>query len=167
MPRDLYAGEPLILAARFTELPRSVAVSGLAGSVPQGAHGAGASRSTSVPLPGSGLHVLWARNRIETLSDAIRQARHTATPQDELREQLVKLALDHHLVSAYTSLVAVDLHSRAPGQHADAPRRGSGQPAGRLGLRALTGAGAGQRHLLPHTWARPWPGPRHPRPCSC
>src|SRR5690606_5412047 len=75
--------------------------------------------------PDSGLHVLWARRRIDTLSDTIRRARHTAAPQDELREQVVKLALGHHLVSAYTSLVAVDLTpvrpQDAPLQHGEVP----------------------------------------------
>ena len=71
------------------------------------------------------LHVRWARSRIESLSDAIRQARHTAKPQDELRDEVVRLALAHHLVSAYTSLVAVDLTpvrpEEAPLQHGDVP----------------------------------------------
>ena len=125
MPRDLYAGEPLILIARFSELPRSITVSGSAGTDVNGD-----ARRWRIPVDlnaaaGSGLHVLWARARIEILSDAIRQARHTATPQDELREKVVKLALDHHLVSDYTSLVAVDLApvrpAGAPLQHGDMP----------------------------------------------
>ena len=123
MPRDLYAGEPLILAARFTELPRSITVSGVAGL-------GRSARRWRIPVDiaaaqGSGLHVLWARGRIETLSDAIRRARHTATPQDELRQNAVTLALDHHLVSAYTSLVAVDLTpvrpAGTPMQHGEVP----------------------------------------------
>jgi Ca-activated chloride channel family protein len=112
LPRDLYAGEPLVVAAHFRELPRAIEVSGVAGIEPGATPGGG--RRWRIPVeasaaPDSGLHVLWARSRIETLSDAIRQARHTASPQDALREQVVRLALEHHLVSAYTSLVAVDL----------------------------------------------------------
>jgi Ca-activated chloride channel family protein len=80
----------------------------------------------ATPAPDSGLHVLWARSRIETLSDAIREARHTAKPQDELRGQVVRLALDHHLVSAYTSLVAVDL---TPVRPAEAPLHQADVPA--------------------------------------
>ena len=124
MPRDLYAGEPLVLAVRFTELPRTITVSGTAGLGERGAN------RWRIPVdaseaPGSGLHVRWARSRIETLSDSIRQARHTAKPQDELRDEVVRLALAHHLVSAYTSLVAVDLTpvrpEEAPLQHGDVP----------------------------------------------
>ncbi|MEO6271050.1 MAG: hypothetical protein ABIP08_12180, partial [Lautropia sp.] len=75
---------------------------------------------------GSGLHVLWARSRIETLTDAIRQARHTAEPQGALRDRAVALALDHHLVSAYTSLVAVNL---TPVRPADAALQHGAVPA--------------------------------------
>ena len=125
MPRDLYAGEPLVLAARFRQLPHSITVSGVAGSSEHGAN------RWRIPVqagaaPGSGLHVLWARRRIESLSDSIREARHTAKPQDKLREQVVHLALEHHLVSAYTSLVAVDL---TPVRPADAPLRHADVPA--------------------------------------
>ena len=126
LPRDLYAGEPLVLAARFTELPRAMAVSGGAAAAAGNGNGAGNRDDVGrwrIPVeasaaPGSGLHVLWARSRIEALSDQIRQARHAGEPQDELRNRLVRLALDHHLVSAYTSLVAVDLTPVRPG---DAP----------------------------------------------
>jgi Ca-activated chloride channel family protein len=107
VPRDLYAGEPLILTARFARVPRTVTVSGTSGA---GENPAGRWRISAAvtSAPESGLHVLWARSRIEALSDAIRQARHTTAPQDDLRKKVLSLALDHHLVSAYTSLVAVD-----------------------------------------------------------
>jgi Ca-activated chloride channel family protein len=122
LPRDLYAGEPLVVALRFGELPRAVSVSAAAGD--------GADR-WRIPVamsaaPDSGLHVLWARSRIETLSDAIRRARHTALPQDELRGEVVQIALAHHLVSDYTSLVAVDL---SPARPADEPLRHGDVPA--------------------------------------
>lgn len=124
MPRDLYAGEPLILTARFSELPRAIFVSGVAGL---GQDGAGRWRIAAdlSAAQGSGLHVRWARSRIETLTDAIRQARHTAEPQDALRDRVVALALDHHLVSDYTSLVAVDL---TPARPADAPMQQGAVP---------------------------------------
>jgi len=155
LPRDLYAGEPLVLAARFTQLPRSIAVSGTAGL-----DGSGANRwripVDASPAPASGLHVLWARSRIETLSDAIRQARHTAKPQDEVRDQVVRLALDHHLVSAYTSLVAVDLTpvrpAAAPLHQADVP---ANLPAG-WDREAL--AGQAQRDRAARTSPPPAPG---------
>ena len=135
MPRDLYAGEPLVLAARFSELPRAIVVSGVAkvAGVDPGGDGVGSRNDAGrwrIPVaasaaPDSGLHVLWARSRIEALSDEIRQARQAGSPQEELRSRVVQLALDHHLVSAYTSLVAVDLTpvrpEDAPLHHADVP----------------------------------------------
>ena len=122
LPRDLYAGEPLIVTLRFAELPRAVSVSG--------AQGPGSER-WRIPVamtaaPDSGVHVLWARSRIEALSDEIRRARHTARPQDRLREEVVGLALAHHLVSDYTSLVAVDV---TPARAAGEPMRHGEVPA--------------------------------------
>lgn len=124
LPRELYAGEPLVLAAKFTEMPRTMTLSGIAGL---GVH----ARRWRIPVDlaaarHSGLHVLWARARIDSLSDLIRRARHTATPQDDLRKRVVDLALSHHLVSDYTSLVAVDL---TPGRPAEAPLRHGEVPA--------------------------------------
>ncbi len=123
MPRDLHSGEPLIVSARFIELPRSIEVSARSGA-------AGSPR-WRIPVDiaateTDGLHVQWARTAIERLSDALRQARHTARPQDTLRAEIVALALDHHLVSDFTSLVAVE---RTPVRPADAPIRSGDVPA--------------------------------------
>ncbi len=135
LPRDLYAGEPLVVTMRFAELPRSLSVGG--------AQGEGSAR-WRIPVamaaaPASGVHVLWARSRIEALSDQIRRARHTALPQDGLRDQVVRLALDHHLVSDYTSLVALDVTpirpSGEPMRHGTVP---ANLPAG-WDYRSLTG----------------------------
>jgi Ca-activated chloride channel family protein len=48
---------------------------------------------------------LWARARIAHLMDEITRGGDVA----ELRPAVLRVALDHHLVSAYTSLVAVDV----------------------------------------------------------
>jgi Ca-activated chloride channel family protein len=122
LPRDLYAGEPLVVSLRFAQLPHSISVSG--------AQGEGSAR-WRIPVamaaaPASGVHVLWARDRIEALSDQIRRARHTALPQDDLRAEVIRLALGHHLVSDYTSLVAVDV---APARSAEEPLRHGAVPA--------------------------------------
>jgi len=53
----------------------------------------------------SGVGALWARAKIATLMDALR----TDGNAPDIRAQVVKVALEHHLVSAYTSLVAVDV----------------------------------------------------------
>jgi len=52
-----------------------------------------------------GLSVLWARSKIADLEER-RFDRNSATKIDK---QILKTALDHHLVSRLTSLVAVDI----------------------------------------------------------
>jgi Ca-activated chloride channel homolog len=99
---DLYAGEPVLLTAELQAglTSGSVALTGLRGGRTWGA---------TLPLDASarepGIGVLWARDKIEALMDAKRNG----APPDEIRREVIAVALDHHLVSAYTSLVAVDV----------------------------------------------------------
>jgi Ca-activated chloride channel family protein len=57
-----------------------------------------------------GVGALWARARIASLMDDITRGADAAA----VKPQVVKVALDHHLVSAYTSLVAVDVTPTNP-----------------------------------------------------
>ena len=52
-----------------------------------------------------GVHVLWARRKIETLLDSIRAE---GDPGGKKAAAITALSLSHHLVSPYTSLVAVE-----------------------------------------------------------
>jgi Ca-activated chloride channel family protein len=61
----------------------------------------------------TGIHRLWARKKISGLMDRLREG----GDRDEVRGAVVTVALRHRLVSAYTSLVAVDL---TPARTADA-----------------------------------------------
>jgi Ca-activated chloride channel homolog len=69
------------------------------------------------PLDGgrteSGVNVLWARNKIDSLMSSV----HDGRDPSEVRLGVVETALEHHLVSKYTSLVAVDV---TPSKPADA-----------------------------------------------
>ena len=97
---DLYAGEPVVVRAR---LPSGVST----GDVVVSGTNAFGPFSRSVPLgdPGAvGIATLWARARIADLSDRMRRGENP----DEMRKAIVDTALAHHLVSKYTSLVAVD-----------------------------------------------------------
>ena len=49
--------------------------------------------------------VIWARRKIESLTDS----QYRAADRDKVRDDVVALALKHHLVTRYTSLVAVDV----------------------------------------------------------
>lgn len=96
---DLYHGEPLVVTARTGVNNSAVVVSGRRGDQHW--------RSTlSLPQASdsSGIATLWARNKIAALMDRMRDGEKEA----EIRPQVVSVALQHHLVSKYTSLVAVD-----------------------------------------------------------
>jgi Ca-activated chloride channel family protein len=104
---DLYAGEPLVLAARLTGTPDGPAVL-------SGRRGAEEWRA-SLPLDGGrkgeGLGVLWARRKVEALLDSV----HDGADAEAVRAQVVTLGLEHHLVTKHTSLVAVDVTPVRPG----------------------------------------------------
>ncbi len=104
---DLYTGEPVVVTASFPTGSGNgnVAISGRRGDSTWG---------TLLPLtvgagePGVG--VSWARAKIDALMDAGRQG----APQSEIRAAVLDVALAHHLVSKYTSLVAVDVTVSKP-----------------------------------------------------
>ncbi len=102
---DLYAGEPIVVSAAFSGSPTTLSVIGRQGSKAWG---------QLLPLgagrPANGIGALWARERISTLSDTIVEG----APEDEVKPLIVATALEHHLVSKYTSLVAVDVTPIAP-----------------------------------------------------
>jgi len=104
---DLYAGEPVILTAELqnAKLAGDVTLAGMRAGKPWTAK---LGLATGAGAPGVG--VLWARDKIEALMDAKRNG----APADEIRRDVVAVALEHHLVSAYTSLVAVDVTPAAP-----------------------------------------------------
>lgn len=97
---DVYAGEPLLLTVRATALPKTLVVTGRRGGQPWRAELALDPTRTR-----DGLGVFWARRKIGELSETF-----TASPDPAaLRKSIVDLALQHHLVSRFTSLVAVDV----------------------------------------------------------
>ncbi len=102
---DLYAGEPLIISARTALTAGNVSIHGTRGTQPWHA---------SLPLHGGtsvqGVDVVWARAKIEALHDQA-LAGLDAT---QLRQQIIDVALRHHLVSKYTSLIAVDVTPSRP-----------------------------------------------------
>ncbi len=103
---DLYLGEPIVVAAAHPALKGTIVVSGLRGTQPWSV--------ALTPSPASeptGVGALWARARIASLMDELRLGADEAA----IRPAVVKVALEHHLVSRYTSLVAVDVTPTAPG----------------------------------------------------
>ena len=99
---DLYAGEPVVVAARLpagTRFTQPVRISGRSVLGTWDAEVAWSLGETH-----AGVAALWARKKIEDLSD---RQRRGASPED-VRAEIVSTALRHHLVSAHTSLVAID-----------------------------------------------------------
>jgi Ca-activated chloride channel family protein len=97
---DLYRGEPVALTARMHALAGTIEIKGMIGDRPW---------VVTLPLDhaaqGSGIAKLWARRKI---TDA--EIAHTIgkMSSDESDRQILGLALEHHLVTRLTSLVAVD-----------------------------------------------------------
>jgi Ca-activated chloride channel family protein len=102
---DLYLGEPVLVSASAASFAGTVIVSGMRGNQPWSV----ALTPSSSPTA-SGVGALWARAKIASLMDAMRRGGDA----DPLRAQVMQVALEHHLVSAYTSLVAVDVTPTAP-----------------------------------------------------
>jgi Ca-activated chloride channel family protein len=102
---DLYEGEPIVLAIKAGTLPQQALLHGKAGS-----------RPWSLPVSfknatsRGGLSVFWARQKISSLMDEISRGDEETT----IRNAVLDVALSHHLVSTYTSLVAVDVTPARP-----------------------------------------------------
>ena len=101
LPADVYAGDPIVIAARLGSVPR--------GLLTLSGESAGHAWVRQIPLTPvtaqSGVAKLWARERIGELTQQASFA-GDATP---LKASILELALTHHLVSQYTSLVAIDV----------------------------------------------------------
>jgi Ca-activated chloride channel family protein len=89
---DLYAGEPVVVAVKFANRSGRVLASGSAGSLAWNE-----TMSAKGDGDAPGIAKLWAHQKIEALTD-----------QGNADAQIVQLALEHHLVTPLTALVAVD-----------------------------------------------------------
>jgi Ca-activated chloride channel family protein len=109
---DLHAGDPLLVSFRLDPgHPGTRAV--LRGRGPAGPWLTALDVTPDAPR-GAGVAARWARSRVEALLDG-------AGPRPEsVRDQVVALARDFHLVTRFTSLVAVEDHPTAVGHAVDA-----------------------------------------------
>lgn len=96
---DLYRGEPLLITAKADQLPNAINISGKV---------ANKGWSSRLELNGGknrhGISTLWARNKIAALMEQKRDAEF-----ESIKQLIIDTALKHHLVSKFTSLVAVDV----------------------------------------------------------
>jgi Ca-activated chloride channel homolog len=102
---DLYLGEPVIVAAAARAPLGTVVVSGMRGNQPWSV-----ALTPSADAAPASVGALWARWKVASLMDEITRGADPA----QIRPAVLRLALEHHLVSAYTSLVAVDVTPTAP-----------------------------------------------------
>ena len=98
---DVYEGETLVLAAHADTPEGALSVSGISGTQPWRVN-----LSLDQASERGGVSKLWARKKIAQLE--LDRARANASP-DTLDASILKLALDHSLISRLTSLVAVDV----------------------------------------------------------
>ena len=104
---DLFAARPLVVSGRYSE--------GAKGAIRLKGKMAGQDfvREIEVTLPEKEsdhdvLSTLWARRRIEDLSQTEIAATQDKSAHDEIREEITKLGVDYKLMTQYTSFVAVD-----------------------------------------------------------
>ncbi|KAA1183758.1 marine proteobacterial sortase target protein [Rhizobium tropici] len=103
---DIYHGEPLVLAARMGKAAGTLTVSGMVGDRPW---------TISLPLDqasnAKGISKIWARRQIDDAEVNLTLGKITQTEADK---RILHLALEHHLVTRLTSLVAVDSRRLRP-----------------------------------------------------
>ena len=137
---DLYEGEPIVVALKADSLPSHAMLRGQAGV-----------RPWSLPVTlnqattHSGLSVYWARQKISSLMDDATKGGSDETT----KTSVLNVALAHHLVSRYTSLVAVDV---TPARPTEPPGTDQGQPTNLTHAQDLAGlpktATGWQWHIL-------------------
>jgi Ca-activated chloride channel family protein len=102
---DLYLGEPLVVTARLHDSRGPVVVAGV-----RGGNVWEDSFPVAADVPGAGIDKLWARSKIQALTDSLQEG----GDPEEVRRAVADLGLRHHLITDYTSLVAVDEQASAP-----------------------------------------------------
>jgi Ca-activated chloride channel homolog len=96
---DLYSGEPLWLTSRIDGGPGEVKLRA------QGQTGIfSKSLSTAQATPAVGIAKIWARRKIQALEDDLTLGADEAT----VRAEVLRTALEHRLLSRFTSFVAVE-----------------------------------------------------------
>ncbi|MDP3737414.1 MAG: marine proteobacterial sortase target protein [Hyphomonadaceae bacterium] len=119
---DLYSGEPVTMVIRADKLQGDLQLSGKLN---------GKTWNTTLKLsdaaPSKGISQLWARAKIS----GIEESRYSGVTPDAVDAGVLKTALDFHLVSRLTSLVAVDkTPARPAGERLDTRRIASMLPKG-------------------------------------
>jgi len=126
LPSDVYAGDPLVIAARLPRVPQ--------GLLTLSGRSAGSAWIRQLPIKivddQAGIAKLWARERIGELA----RQKNFGADAVQTETQIVELALSHHLVSDYTSLVAADVTPVRPnGVESNEQQAPTSAPSGSYG----------------------------------
>ena len=100
---DLYLGEPLTVLIRGRKLDNSMT---LYGDYGESSWQQKIDMGEGIDHPG--IHTAWARKKIASLLERRHDA-GTRGQRDALKNQIIDTSIEHHLVSRFTSLVAVDV----------------------------------------------------------
>ena len=119
---DLFPGRPIVVTGKFSGKIDDVGVRGHLGANAV-SFDVEAARDSGQPA----LRSLWARLRIEDLA---RRQTLTGDPVGELADAIRTTALEHSLMSAYTSFVAVDASERTAGERGTTVNQAVPVPAG-------------------------------------
>lgn len=103
---DLYANDSVIVAAKLGEQSKSFTVSGHWGDTLWEQN----IDLSDAPIVNTGLSTVWAQRTIESLEDKQR----THSDQDYYRSAILNIALEHQLLSRYTSFLAVEAQPVRP-----------------------------------------------------
>lgn len=96
---DLYLGEPLVLAVKTGWQNATLRLTGTSLGRPWQT-----TVDTSTYGERQGIGAIWARKKIRSLMQSLA----LGADQEKVRAEVLQTALEHHLVSKYTSLIAVD-----------------------------------------------------------
>ncbi len=102
---DLYEGEPIVVAVKTPKAAGTLALTGTLAGKPWKA-----TIDLSAANSASGIEKLWARSKIA----ALEESRVDGTSSAEIDKSVLEVALEHHLTSRLTSLVAVDITPTRP-----------------------------------------------------
>jgi len=113
---DLYAGEPVVVAAALNQLQGEVRLVGERDGRRWEAEVALARNA-----PAEGMGGVWAREKVNALMASLRDG----AAENEVRARVIELATAHRLVTRYTSFVAVD---RTPARPRDEAMKSAALP---------------------------------------
>jgi Ca-activated chloride channel homolog len=121
---DLFSERPIVIAGKIRgPIAGRVTVSG---STPEGPWSRTVDLASARKVPaGDAVRLYWARERIRLLSDRYRTSKDV-----ELKRAITALGIDHHLLTEFTSFVAVDKVVRGDGRGATTVQQPSPMPDG-------------------------------------